>query len=124
MSGIEDVYRPSIMRLIFFVCLLQLAASALHAQVLPFGPHAAQRSGMDLLDEPWKSRPLNDFLLAAPPPPAYSALSSPWSYGSLGLFCKIDVKLARHLPVPLFMRLGDVRQEIDWEHGNGPGWKP
>jgi hypothetical protein len=45
-------------------------------------------------------------------PPAYS-------YAQLGVFCKLDVQLERRLKVPVFFRLGDVRQVEAWE-GKGP----
>lgn len=41
-------------------------------------------------------------------PPAYS-------YAQLGVFCKLDVQLERRLKVPVFFRLGDVRQVEAWE---------
>ena len=124
MNGATGAFGSSIMRHACFVFILQITASTLYAQVLPSGPPIEQIPCKDLLGEPSNVRSLNDFLLLPPPPTAHSELSSPWSYGSMGLFCKMDVQLARHLPVPLFMRLGDVRHEIDWEHGTGSGWKP
>jgi hypothetical protein len=45
-------------------------------------------------------------------PPAYS-------YAHLGVFCKLDVQLERRFKMPVFFRLGDVRQVEAWE-GKGP----
>ena len=64
---------------------------------------------------------MKDVLPSVPGP---GTIGSPWEYRSLGLFCKMDVQFARILPLPLMMRLGDVRHEVEWEHGSGMDWKP
>jgi hypothetical protein len=46
-------------------------------------------------------------------------LPASWDYGSLGLFCKLDVQFERHLPLPVLFRLGDVQRVEAWE-GKGP----
>ena len=42
-------------------------------------------------------------------------IASPWSYRSLGVFCKAEVKMNRWFPIPVMVRLGDVQraEELD-----------
>ena len=47
--------------------------------------------------------------------------SSPWRYGELGLFCKLDVVFERSLKFPVLFRLGDVNRVEAWE-GKG-AWR-
>lgn len=47
--------------------------------------------------------------------------SSPWRYGELGLFCKLDVVFERSLKFPVLFRLGDVHRVEAWE-GKG-AWR-
>ena len=48
-----------------------------------------------------------------------SQLPAPWEYQKLGLFCKLDIQLERRSPIPVVIRLGDVRAVDRWE-GKGP----
>ena len=41
-------------------------------------------------------------------------------YHTLGLFCKLDVQLERRSPIPLVIRLGDVRAVDRWEGKSTP----
>lgn len=48
-------------------------------------------------------------------------IPSTWTYSSLGLFCKLDVQLERHFPLPVFFRVGgDVQQVELWEGKHDP----
>ena len=59
--------------------------------------------------------PMMPYAHSLPPIP------STWTYSSLGLFCKLDVQLERHFPVPVFFRVGgDVRQVDLWEGKHDP----
>jgi len=50
-------------------------------------------------------------------------LPSTWTYNDLGFFCKLDVQLERHLPIPVFFRVGgDVRQIDLWEGKHDPSY--
>lgn len=46
-------------------------------------------------------------------------MPTPWSYERLGVFCKLDVQLERHLRIPVLFRLGDV-QRVEAMEGKGP----
>lgn len=48
-----------------------------------------------------------------------AAMPAAWNYAHLGLFCKLDVQLERHMKFPVLFRLGDVQQVERWE-GKGP----
>lgn len=51
----------------------------------------------------------------AAPGERFSVIASPWSYRSLGIFCKAEVKMNRWFPIPVMVRLGDVQraEELD-----------
>lgn len=63
--------------------------------------------------------PAGSFRLDVPARPDLVHMPPAYSYAQLGLFCKLDVQLERRLKVPVFFRLGDVRQVEAWE-GKGP----
>lgn len=48
-----------------------------------------------------------------------SVLPSVYDYQRLGVFCKLDVQLEKHLPLPVRFRLGDPLLVDAWE-GKGP----
>lgn len=57
--------------------------------------------------------------LDVPARPDLVQMAPAYSYAQLGVFCKLDVQLERRLRLPVFFRLGDVRQVEAWE-GKGP----
>jgi hypothetical protein len=62
--------------------------------------------------------PLRGHLIAYPVPAVpltRTHLPPVWQYHQLGAFCKLDVQLERRLPLPLVIRLGDVRMVDRWE---------
>lgn len=124
MTVLGRMHRSTVLGHVGCLMILLLAQPAAQAQELSTCIPAEQRTGKHLLDEGTKMRTLADFMLVRPPRSTKAAIRSPWAYSSLGLFCKMDVQFERHLPIPLFMRLGDVRHEVDWERGTGSGWKP
>lgn len=63
--------------------------------------------------------PAWSFRLDVPARPDIVHMPPAYSYAQLGVFCKLDVQLERRLKVPVFFRLGDVRQVEAWE-GKGP----
>ena len=63
--------------------------------------------------------PGRSFRLDVPVRPDLVQMPPAYSYAQLGVFCKLDVQLERRLRVPVFFRLGDVRQVEAWE-GKGP----
>jgi hypothetical protein len=75
---------------------------------------AAETSPSYRLLDPSPRPKYDPFLLPAAP----VAFRSPWDYRSLGVFCKVDVKLARFLPIPLLIRLDDV-QRVEAMEGKG-----
>ncbi|MCB0766097.1 MAG: hypothetical protein KDB95_02695 [Flavobacteriales bacterium] len=48
-----------------------------------------------------------------------SVLPPVYDYQRLGVFCKLDVQLEKHLPLPVRFRLGDPLLVDAWE-GKGP----
>lgn len=69
----------------------------------------AQSSGAPSLLAP-KVAPIRSDRYALPPV---------HDYGRLGVFCKLDVQLEKHLPLPVRFRLGDPMLVDAWE-GKGP----
>ena len=124
MNAMPRSNRAYYLKFVYLLTALQLVVLPVSAQAFAAGVTDPRNSALHHIDGQWKRPPLALFMLNSPTSSTSSALRSPWDYGTLGLFCKIDVQFARYLPIPLFMRLGDVRHEIDWEHGTGPGWKP
>ncbi len=63
------------------------------------------------------------FSSQAPVPPVIrldrSGLPPVYEYQHLGVFCKLDVQLEKHLPLPVRFRLGDPLLVDAWE-GKGP----
>lgn len=63
------------------------------------------------------------FGLQAPKAPAVRldcySLPPVYDYQHLGVFCKLDVQLEKHLPMPVRFRLGDPMLVEAWE-GKGP----
>jgi hypothetical protein len=55
-----------------------------------------------------------------PIPLSQTHLPAVWDYRELGLFCKLDVQLERRSPIPLVIRLGDVRAVDRWEGKTTP----
>ncbi|MBL7946388.1 MAG: hypothetical protein JNN32_09995 [Flavobacteriales bacterium] len=85
--------------------------SFLFAMVLFCGGQVAL--GQTPVVPPWS------FRLDVPVRPDLVHMPPAYSYAQLGVFCKLDVQLERRLKVPVFFRLGDVRQVEAWE-GKGP----
>ncbi|MCC7502291.1 MAG: hypothetical protein IT229_07160 [Flavobacteriales bacterium] len=87
--------------------------------ILLCGTVKAQQGNFSLLPRTDFGPPVNSLLRTSQKSMDLVRMPTPWSYERLGVFCKLDVQLERHLRIPVLFRLGDV-QRVEAMEGKGP----